>query len=394
MSQQKTRAATHAWWVTSRPELNDLCPLQLILGQGRLVADSPQPTKYQAEMLAEPWNKRYARMLDSLCMPEHEMAEPVASQDARAAIDGAIAFGRMGINTPPDGHWLTEYWSIGQQLAELGKTSAWDNQTPVATHPAADRLCSGRDWWEHALPNSELARPSDAIPPSAPSPTVAGLDENSLIEIGRTHDIHPDSALPFAREVLARFAAAPSGSAETRPDTFERARAIVETWPGWKREFTLTPYSAAPAATRAEGAVAKWEGRYTSTSPWVELNEHEVDSVKAAGWEVRALYTRSAAESDKRAVLTDFDERINAAIEAVEDQDNHAALAILRTMLAQHQTRQQDDRAAFEVIAKEQCLPLSRVGITYDDISTQAAWAVYRKARAAMSCEQSGGDRG
>lgn len=32
--------------------------------------------------------------------------------------------------------------------------------------------------------------------------------------------------------------------------------------------------------------------------------------------------------------LTDLDERIKAAIEAVEDQDNHAALAILRTILA------------------------------------------------------------
>lgn len=57
--------------------------------------------------------------------------EPIADQPARAAIDGAIAYGRMGVNPPPAGHWLTEYWSVGQQLAELGKTSAWDNVTPV-----------------------------------------------------------------------------------------------------------------------------------------------------------------------------------------------------------------------------------------------------------------------
>lgn len=61
----------------------------------------------------------------------------IAAQDARYSIDGAIAYGRMGTNQPPAGHWLTEYWSIGQQLAELGKTSAWDNQTP-ADAPRAD----------------------------------------------------------------------------------------------------------------------------------------------------------------------------------------------------------------------------------------------------------------
>ncbi len=52
-------------------------------------------------------------------------------QDARFAIDGAIAYGRMGTNEPPAGHWLTEYWHIGRQLAKLGETSAWDNQAPV-----------------------------------------------------------------------------------------------------------------------------------------------------------------------------------------------------------------------------------------------------------------------
>ncbi|WP_240804924.1 hypothetical protein [Cupriavidus oxalaticus] len=62
--------------------------------------------------------------------------EQIAQQDARFAIDGAIAYGRMGTNQPPAGHWLTEYWSIGQQLAELGKTSAWDNQTPVDAAPS------------------------------------------------------------------------------------------------------------------------------------------------------------------------------------------------------------------------------------------------------------------
>jgi hypothetical protein len=47
-------------------------------------------------------------------------------------IQGAIAFGRMGINPPPSpDHWGNEFWQIGRQLAKLGETSAWDNVTPV-----------------------------------------------------------------------------------------------------------------------------------------------------------------------------------------------------------------------------------------------------------------------
>lgn len=69
----------------------------------------------------------------------------IEDQDARAAIDGAIAFGRMGVNEPPAGHWLTEYWSIGRQLAELGKTSAWDNQTPVESRPTPEQSGEARD---------------------------------------------------------------------------------------------------------------------------------------------------------------------------------------------------------------------------------------------------------
>ncbi|AOY90535.1 hypothetical protein BKK79_00845 [Cupriavidus sp. USMAA2-4] len=59
----------------------------------------------------------------------------IAAQDARYAIDGAITYGRLGENKPPVGHWLAEYWSIGRQLARLGETSAWDNQTPVSAAP-------------------------------------------------------------------------------------------------------------------------------------------------------------------------------------------------------------------------------------------------------------------
>ncbi|MGT2429291.1 hypothetical protein ACU4HD_12190 [Cupriavidus basilensis] len=69
--------------------------------------------------------------------------EQIAEQPARYSIDGVIAFGRMGFNKPEPGHWLMEYWSIGQQLAELGKTSSWDNQTPIATEQPKCRTCNG-----------------------------------------------------------------------------------------------------------------------------------------------------------------------------------------------------------------------------------------------------------
>lgn len=46
------------------------------------------------------------------------------------------------------------------------------------------------------------------------------------------------------------------------------------------------------------------------------------------------------------------------------------------------------ERAAFEAIAKDQCLPLRRTGCTYDDDATQAAWAVYLQARAALATAQ------
>lgn len=62
-----------------------------------------------------------------------EATRPLSDSNARFAIDAAIMFGREGVNRPPtDDHWLFEYWNIGQQLAQLGATSGWDNVTPIA----------------------------------------------------------------------------------------------------------------------------------------------------------------------------------------------------------------------------------------------------------------------
>ena len=54
-------------------------------------------------------------------------SQPVAVHDenARWAIEGAIAFGRMDVNRPPaNDHWLMEYWLIGRHLAPLGRLDA------------------------------------------------------------------------------------------------------------------------------------------------------------------------------------------------------------------------------------------------------------------------------
>lgn len=50
---------------------------------------------------------------------------------------------------------------------------------------------------------AQLGDRLDAAAHAQPRPGVE-LDDNLVIEIGRTYDIHPDSALPFVREILRR----------------------------------------------------------------------------------------------------------------------------------------------------------------------------------------------
>jgi hypothetical protein len=91
--------------------------------------------------------------------PATTPADGIEQQDARFAINGAIAYGRMGIKEPPAAHWLTEYWHIGRQLAKLGETSAWDNQTPLATTPASASLTDEQidATWERTLRTDRFA---------------------------------------------------------------------------------------------------------------------------------------------------------------------------------------------------------------------------------------------
>lgn len=115
----------------------------------------------------------------------------LSEQDARYTIDGAIALGRTGTNRPPQGHWLTEYWSIGQQLAELGKTSAWDNQTPVDAPQC--RRCGGSKVVDDGeitgcggveFSNGPIACVKDCPDCAAPSlPAGDGLTDESAMRI-------------------------------------------------------------------------------------------------------------------------------------------------------------------------------------------------------------------
>jgi hypothetical protein len=81
-------------------------------------------------------------------VPKRLMPKEISEQIARDAIDGAILKGRMNISPPPSPeHWLNEYWQIGRQLAEYGKTGA-DNVNPAddaaplpaQAQPVADAL--------------------------------------------------------------------------------------------------------------------------------------------------------------------------------------------------------------------------------------------------------------
>lgn len=77
------------------------------------------------------WEEHLARIkraIDALTtLRAQPQPQPTEKQNARWAIDGAIAFGMQGIKEPPEGHWLTEYWDIGRKLAAQ----------PVAQEPAA-----------------------------------------------------------------------------------------------------------------------------------------------------------------------------------------------------------------------------------------------------------------
>ena len=166
----------------------------------------------------------------------------IAEQPARYSIDGAIAFGRMGTNEPPSGHWLTEYWHIGRQLAKLGETSAWDNQTPVSaplSEPAAwlspgvagacfyvtDRALAEHYGYTRAVYD---AAPAQSASPAAtlPDPSCSVFDDmlqtleytEAVYRLNVVKDDGPSSTLANLQRVIARAKSAPQPSAKALTD--------------------------------------------------------------------------------------------------------------------------------------------------------------------------------
>ena len=146
--------------------------------------------------------------------------EAIAEQDARFAIDGAIAYGRTGTNEPPAGHWLTEYWHIGRQLAKLGETSAWDNQTPVDKHYPFKRYAAMDEAAKQA--SEEMRRLDDYLEQASAAHrredqrdalgSILGPDEDGLPISRHSHrafgmQSHPSGTWVRYAEVEMRIAA-------------------------------------------------------------------------------------------------------------------------------------------------------------------------------------------
>lgn len=104
--------------------------------------------------------------LHSELAPAPSAPQPMSEHNTRFAIDGAIQYGREDRNKPPsDDHWLMEYWLIGQQLRELGKTG-WDNVTPL---DPAERV---------------VVAPSAPVAPETPVAALMYMDELPAAQAG------------------------------------------------------------------------------------------------------------------------------------------------------------------------------------------------------------------
>lgn len=67
-------------------------------------------------------------------MDTREKTRSIDQENARFAIEGAIYFGRQGVNVPPsEDHWLMPFWKIGEQLAAASQQAA--PAVPVPAQP-------------------------------------------------------------------------------------------------------------------------------------------------------------------------------------------------------------------------------------------------------------------
>lgn len=104
-----------------RKTWNVVCPVVRGGCDAASLGDGPQGA-------ADAWNRRAESSFGSKLTGE--------------AITGAITYGRLGVNPPAPGHWLSQYWHIGRQLAKLGDTSIWDNQSDATPSEHAPRALS------------------------------------------------------------------------------------------------------------------------------------------------------------------------------------------------------------------------------------------------------------
>nr|WP_314607398.1 hypothetical protein [uncultured Janthinobacterium sp.] len=103
---------------TIQPQENKLNPKDHVL---REVVNSLRDIAIEFHG-ADQLRERLRSALDPLLTPQ---SVGVHDENARWAIEGAIAFGRMGVSKPPaEDHWLMEYWLIGRHLAPLGRLDA------------------------------------------------------------------------------------------------------------------------------------------------------------------------------------------------------------------------------------------------------------------------------
>lgn len=100
----------------------------------------------------------------------------------------------------------------------------------------------------------------DCYPTEGACDALVQRDEREATAANRVMDAQVDSMPPdwVERDRMERdkqistHAAQQVQAAAGAVDTFARAKAIVETWPGWKREFTLTPYSPATESDKVQ----------------------------------------------------------------------------------------------------------------------------------------------
>lgn len=80
----------------------------------------------------EDWNYEmgdwYCSPLYAQAVPADPLNNPRLQQLFGDAIEGALGFGFLGNNKPPEGHWLQRFWNIGRAEAEKISATVLENQ--------------------------------------------------------------------------------------------------------------------------------------------------------------------------------------------------------------------------------------------------------------------------